>query len=379
MSKWEIVSLVLPFLSILAFILALVVLYKVAKLYKKTVEQNMKQMEMFTYKKDDPNVVVIGGGTGQSVFLRGLKHETKNITAIVTVADDGGGSGVLREDLGMIPPGDIRNCLLALANMEPAMSEVMRYRFPDGSLKGQSFGNLFLAAMTGIYDNFETAVYKMGQVFAVTGRVLPVSLDNINLIAELENGETVVGESNIPRQVRKTKSAIKKIYLDNPDAKPLDEVVTSIKNADAVAIGPGSLYTSILPNLLVEGVVDALSTTRAPKVYVCNIMTQPGETGGKNVLDHVKVIVDHAGINFIDYVLVNNEYLPQGVFERYTKDGAELVMLDKEQRDGLEAMGIKCIEEKLIEIKNGYIRHDAEMVSKAVVDIAIKEKTKYEK
>ena len=379
MSKWEIVSLVLPFLSILAFILALVVLYKVAKLYKKTVEQNMKQMEMFTYKKDDPNVVVIGGGTGQSVFLRGLKHETKNITAIVTVADDGGGSGVLREDLGMIPPGDIRNCLLALANMEPAMSEVMRYRFPDGSLKGQSFGNLFLAAMTGIYDNFETAVYKMGQVFAVTGRVLPVSLDNINLIAELENGETVVGESNIPRQVRKTKSAIKKIYLDNPDAKPLDEVVTSIKNADAVAIGPGSLYTSILPNLLVEGVVDALSTTRAPKVYVCNIMTQPGETGGRNVLDHVKVIVDHAGINFIDYVLVNNEYLPQGVFERYAKDGAELVMLDKDQRDGLEAMGIKCIEEKLIEIKNGYIRHDAEMVSKAVVDIAIKEKTKYEK
>ena len=379
MSKWEIVSLVLPFLSILAFILALVVLYKVAKLYKKTVEQNMKQMEMFTYKKDDPNVVVIGGGTGQSVFLRGLKHETKNITAIVTVADDGGGSGVLREDLGMIPPGDIRNCLLALANMEPAMSEVMRYRFPDGSLKGQSFGNLFLAAMTGIYDNFETAVYKMGQVFAVTGRVLPVSLDNINLIAELENGETVVGESNIPRQVRKTKSAIKKIYLDNPDAKPLDEVVTSIKNADAVAIGPGSLYTSILPNLLVEGVVDALSTTRAPKVYVCNIMTQPGETGGKNVLDHVKVIVDHAGINFIDYVLVNNEYLPQGVFERYAKDGAELVMLDKGQREGLEAMGIKCIEEKLIEIKNGYIRHDAEMVSKAVVDIAIKEKTKYEK
>lgn len=374
MSKWEIVSLVLPFLSILAFILALVVLYKVAKLYKKTVEQNMKQMEMFTYKKDDPNVVVIGGGTGQSVFLRGLKHETKNITAIVTVADDGGGSGVLREDLGMIPPGDIRNCLLALANMEPAMSEVMRYRFPDGSLKGQSFGNLFLAAMTGIYDNFETAVYKMGQVFAVTGRVLPVSLDNINLIAELENGETVVGESNIPRQVRKTKSAIKKIYLDNPDAKPLDEVVTSIKNADAVAIGPGSLYTSILPNLLVEGVVDALSTTRAPKVYVCNIMTQPGETGGKNVLDHVKVIVDHAGINFIDYVLVNNEYLPQGVFERYANDGAELVMLDKEQRDGLEAMGIKCIEEKLIEIKNGYIRHDAEMVSKAVVDIAIKAK-----
>lgn len=379
MSKWEIISLVLPFLSILAFILALAVLYKVAKLYKKTVEQNMKQMEMFTYKKDDPNVVVIGGGTGQSVFLRGLKHETKNITAIVTVADDGGGSGVLREDLGMIPPGDIRNCLLALANMEPTMSEVMKYRFTDGSLKGQSFGNLFLAAMTGIYGNFETAVYKMGQVFAVTGRVLPVSLDNINLIAELENGETVVGESNIPCQVRKTNNPINRIYLDNPDAKPLDEVVTSIKNADVVAIGPGSLYTSILPNILVEGVVDALSTTRAPKVYVCNIMTQPGETGGKNVLDHVKVIVEHAGINFIDYVLINNEHLPHGVFERYAKDGAELVMLDKDQRDGLEAMGIKCIEEKLIEIKNGYIRHDAEMVSKAVVDIAIKEKTKSEK
>lgn len=376
MTKLEIILLILSFLGIVAFIIALVVLYKFIKLYKKTMEQNIRHMEMFTYKKDDPNVVVIGGGTGQSVFLRGLKHETKNITAIVTVADDGGGSGVLREDLGMLPPGDIRNCLLALANMEPTMSEVMKYRFQEGSLKGQSFGNLFLAAMTGIYDNFETAVYKMGQVFAITGRVLPVSLDDINLIAELENGDTVVGESNIPCQVRKTKSPIKRIYLDKPDAKPLDEVVTSIKKADAIAIGPGSLYTSILPNLLVDGVVDALSTTKAPKIYVCNIMTQPGETGGKNVLDHVKTLVDHAGINFIDYVLVNNEALPQGVFERYAKDGAELVMLDSDQRTDLEDMGISCIEAKLIEIKKGYIRHDAELVSKAVVDIAIKEKTK---
>nr|WP_314278882.1 YvcK family protein [uncultured Peptostreptococcus sp.] len=376
MDKWDIALLVLPTLSILAFILALAVLYKVAKLYKKTIEQNMKQMEMFTYKKDDPKVVVIGGGTGQAVFLRGLKQETKNITAVVTVADDGGGSGVLREDLGMLPPGDIRNCLLALSNMEPAMSEVMKYRFQDGSLRGQSFGNLFLAAMTGIYGNFETAVYKMGQVFAVTGRVLPVSLDNINLIAELENGETVLGESNIPCKVRKTNSQIKKLYLDKPDAKPLDEVITSIKAADVIAIGPGSLYTSILPNLLVEGVVDALSTTRAPKIYVCNIMTQPGETGNKNVLEHIKVIIDHAGINFIDYVLVNNEYLPKGVFERYAKNESQLVTLDNDQRLGLEKLGIRCIEEKLIEIKKGYIRHDAELVSKAVVDIAISEKTK---
>lgn len=367
LSGVEIVLALLAFLGIIAFVIAIVVTYKFIGLYEKAINESQKTFQKIEENLSEPKVVVIGGGTGQSVFLRGLKHDTKNITAIVTVADDGGGSGALREDLGMLPPGDIRNCLLALANIEPTMSEVMQYRFNEGALKGQSFGNLFIAAMTGLYGNFETAVYKMSQIFAITGRVLPVTLDNINLVAKLSNGETVVGESNIPTIAREKNSKIVKMSLDKPDVKPLEEVISSIKKADVIVIGPGSLYTSIIPNILVEDVVDALSTTKAPKIYVCNIMTQPGETDGKNVLDHVKVINEHAGVNIIDYVISNNEKLPVGVFERYAKDGAELVLLDDEQKKELEKMNITSIEEKLIEIKSGYIRHDAELVSACVM------------
>ena len=171
-------------IGILGWIALFISLY----LYKKSNKNRNKILDLKIVEKEGPKVVVIGGGTGQSIFLRGLKHYTQNITAIVTVADDGGGSGVLREDLGMLPPGDIRNCLLALANIEPTMNEVMQYRFTDGNLKGQSFGNLFIAAMNGLYGNFETAVYKMSEVFAITGRVLPVTLENVNLIAKLKNG-----------------------------------------------------------------------------------------------------------------------------------------------------------------------------------------------
>lgn len=372
LSGTELVLSLLAFLGVLAFVVALFVSYKFLKLYKKALYQSQMTFQKIEQKIFEPNVVVIGGGTGQSVFLRGLKHATRNITAIVTVADDGGGSGALREDLGMLPPGDIRNCILALANIEPTMNEVMQYRFPEGALKGQSFGNLFIAAMTGLYDNFETAVYKMSQIFAITGKVLPVTMDNINLVAKLDNGETIVGESNIPKEARKRKAKIERMSLDKNDVKPLDEVIHSIKTADAIVIGPGSLYTSILPNLLVEDVIDALVASRAPKIYVCNIMTQPGETDEKDVLEHVRVLLDHAGENFIDYVVANNEKLPSGVFERYAKDGAKLVLLDEHQKEELNRMGITYIEQKLIEIKNGYIRHDAELVSNSVMKIAIK-------
>ena len=220
--------------------------------------ERIRYLELQTKENKGPNVVVIGGGTGQSIFLRGLKHHTENITAIVTVADDGGGSGVLRSDLGMLPPGDIRNCIMALANIEPTMNEVMQYRFEDGALKGQSFGNLFLAAMNGLYGNFETAVYKIGQIFAITGRVLPVTLENIDLIATLENSQVVKGESTIPKEVRKQKCKIDKITLIPEKCRPLDEVISSIHGADIIVMGPGSLYTSVIPNLLVPGVIDAI-------------------------------------------------------------------------------------------------------------------------
>lgn len=322
----------------------------------------------------DPKIVVIGGGTGQSIFLRGLKHFSRNITAIVTVADDGGGSGILREDLGMLPPGDIRNCLLALANIEPTMNEVMQYRFTEGALKGQSFGNLFLAAMNGLYGNFEVAVYKMSEIFAITGRVLPVTLEDINLTARLKNGNIVKGESRIPKEVKKQNSPIDRIYLDPMDVKSLDEVTNSIKDADIIIMGPGSLYTSIIPNLLVEGVVDTIKKSSAPKVYITNIMTQPGETDDYNVLDHVNAIVKHTNENLIDYVIVNNEILPSEILSRYEQDGAKQVLIDKEQREVLKDMGAKTIEKNLIEVKNNYIRHDAKCISDIVVSLALSHK-----
>ena len=356
------------FIGIAGWIAFFIAIY----LNKKAKDDILKSITIEEKESLEPKIVVIGGGTGQSVFLRGLKKKANNITAIVTVADDGGGSGVLREDLGMLPPGDIRNCLLALANIEPTMREVMQYRFTDGALKGQSFGNLFLAAMNGLYGNFEVALYKMSQIFAITGKVLPVTLKNINLIAELKNGKIVKGESKIPEEVKKYKTSIEKVYLDEQNVKPLDEVITSIENADIIIMGPGSLYTSIIPNLLVDGVVDAIKKSKAPKVYICNIMTQPGETDNYNVLEHINAIVRHTNNNIIDYIISNNEVLGKEMLERYQNDGANQVLLDDEQRNKLRVMDIKCIEENLIEIKNNYIRHDANHISDIVINLALR-------
>ncbi|MBS5788517.1 MAG: YvcK family protein [Clostridioides difficile] len=356
---------------ILVGILGWLGLFVTLFLYQKAKREKIKLFTRSTTECYDPTVVVIGGGTGQSVFLRGLKHNTQNITAVVTVSDDGGGSGVLREDLGMLPPGDIRNCLLALANIEPTMNEIMQYRFSDGQLKGQSFGNLFLAAMNGLYGNFETAVYKMSEIFAITGRVLPVTLEDVNLIAELKDGCVIKGESIIPKEAKARKTSIYKISLEPADVKPLKDVINSIYESDIIVIGPGSLYTSIIPNLLIDDVVKAIKASSAPKVYISNIMTQPGETDGYNVLDHVKAIEKHAGSNIIDYVIVNNEKLPNKVLNLYKHDGAQQVLLDKKQTEGLKNMGIKCIEKNMVEIKNNYIRHDAKYISNIIIELAL--------
>ncbi len=350
----------------LSLIIAIFVYLKIEK--DKKVIKNTD----FKFNNEKPNVVVIGGGTGQSVFLRGLKYYTPNITAVVTVADDGGGSGILREDLGMLPPGDIRNCLLALANIEPTMDEVMKYRFTEGALKGQSFGNLFIAAMNGLYGNFETAVYKMSEIFAITGRVLPVTLEDITLVANLKNGNLVKGESTIPKEVKLQNSSIESVHLEPKNVEPLEEVLNSINNADAIVIGPGSLYTSIMPNLLVNGVVEAIKKSKAPKIYISNIMTQPGETDNYDVLSHVEAINKHCGECIIDTVILNNEVLPGGVVDIYAKDGAKQVLLNKKQKQRLEQMGIKTIECNLVEIKNNYIRHDADYISNIVVNLALK-------
>ena len=268
---------------------------------------------MMIKENNETKVVVIGGGTGLSTMLRGLKQYTSHITAIVTVGDDGGGSGKLREDLGMLPPGDIRNCILALADTEPLMEDLLQYRFTEGSLKGQCFGNLFLAAMAGISENFEDAVQKMSSVLAVKGKVLPVTLDDMKLVAELENGEIIEGESKIPSEVIVRKTRIKKLAIKPIDAKPLEEAIKAINNADVIIMGPGSLYTSIIPNLLVKGIPEAICKSPAKKVYISNVMTQPGETDGFKVSNHLKVLMDYGVAGNIDYVIAKLEGNKRGL------------------------------------------------------------------
>ena len=319
---------------------------------------------MMIKENNEAKVVVIGGGTGLSTMLRGLKQYTSHITAIVTVGDDGGGSGKLREDLGMLPPGDIRNCILALADTEPLMEDLLQYRFTEGSLKGQCFGNLFLAAMAGISENFEDAVQKMSSVLAVKGKVLPVTLDDMKLVAELENGEIIEGESKIPSEVIVRNTRIKKIAIKPIDAKPLEEAIKAINNADVIIMGPGSLYTSIIPNLLVKGIPEAICKSPAKKVYISNVMTQPGETDGFKVSNHLKVLMDYGVAENIDYVIANNGIIPPDIKEKYAKENAELVVLDYENINNLN---VKIIEADLIKITKRYVKHNAEKLAELIM------------
>ncbi|MGM9973958.1 MAG: uridine diphosphate-N-acetylglucosamine-binding protein YvcK [Clostridiaceae bacterium] len=323
-----------------------------------------------------PKIVVIGGGTGLSTMLRGLKYYTSNITAIVTVADDGGSSGDLREDLGMLAPGDIRNCILALADTEPLMEELLQYRFTDGRLKNHSFGNLFLAAMDGISDNFEDAVQKMSSVLAVTGKVLPVTLDDMKLKARFKNGSIVEGESIIPKEAVAQGTSIEKMMIIPEEAKALPDAIEAIMDADAVIIGPGSLYTSIIPNLLVKDITAALRKSNALKIYVSNIMTQPGESDGFTAADHVKAIMDHSHKDIIDYVIGNVEPLGRELRERYLKEGSTLVTFDRRE---LEKLGVEIIEANLVKVKKDLVRHDADYLARVLAETIMEKKLLYDK
>lgn len=319
-------------------------------------------------KRHSKRVVVIGGGTGSSVLLRGLKLYTENLTAIVTVADDGGGSGVLRKDLGMLPPGDIRSCILALADDEGIMQQLLNYRFEEGMLKGQSFGNLFLAAMNGISGNFMEAVKRASDVMAIKGKVLPISLEKITLCAKLSNGEVVNGESFIPVRAIEHKTKIKEVSIFPEDAKPLPDAIEAILDAQAIIIGPGSLYTSIMPNLLVGGLVEALKKTKAKRFYVSNIMTQPGETDGYDVWDHVEVIERHLGCSgkdIFDYLVINRSQALGKSLEKYEMGGASMVRFAEER---FWSADYKLIIDDFSQVKSGYIRHDAKKVAEAILE-----------
>ncbi|MGB9839016.1 gluconeogenesis factor YvcK family protein [Thermovenabulum sp.] len=306
-------------------------------------------------------VVAIGGGTGLPSLLRGIKYYTKDITAIVTVADDGGSSGRLRDELKMPPPGDIRNCLLALANTEPLMEKLFQYRFDTGFLKGHSFGNLFLAAMTEVLGDFELAIKESSKVLAVSGQVMPSTLEDIVLMAEYDDGSVAIGESLIPRIKRK----INKVKLIPEDAKPLNEALEAIEKADVIILGPGSLYTSIIPNLLIRGIREAIESSSAKKIFVVNIMTQPGETDNYTAFDHVKAIVEHAGRKVIEYVLVNVEKIPERLLQKYKEEGSVPVVVDEER---ILEMGYKIIKTEVLSI-NDVIRHDSEKLAREIMKL----------
>lgn len=304
----------------------------------------------------DKKVVAIGGGTGLSMMLKGIKLFTQNINAIVTVADDGGSSGILREDLDMPAPGDIRNCIVALADTEDILKKLFRYRFKCGSLKGHSFGNLFLAAMTDVTGDFESAIEHMSSVLAVSGHVLPVTKENINIKAKLKNGSEVFGESNIPKECINQGTCVQEIFTEPKGVKAFQKCIDAIYDADVVVLGPGSLYTSIIPNLLIDGICDALLKTKAKKVYICNVMTQPGETDGYSAFDHAKAVLNHSSESLIDICIANTGTVCDRIYQRYLEQNSNLVPLDKEK---FENANIDLIAENLVYIdEREMVRHD---------------------
>lgn len=269
----------------------------------------------FRFLQKGPRVVALGGGTGLSTLLRGLKKYTGNLTAIVTVADDGGSSGRLRKEYRILPPGDFRQCITALADVEPLMTTLFQHRFKEGSLNGHSFGNLFIMAMAEITGDFEHAIRESGRVLAVRGQIVPSTLRDVTLIAEMADGETRIGESSIPHANGNgdgdghggvaTATAIKRVFLQ-PESTINPEAEEAILNAEMITVGPGSLYTSILPNLVVDGMAEALKASPAIKVFICNVATQPGETDFFRVSDHLKAIESHLGTNIFDFAVINS-------------------------------------------------------------------------
>jgi uncharacterized cofD-like protein len=309
-----------------------------------------------------PRITVIGGGTGLSTMLHGLKEYTSNITAIVTVADDGGSSGRLRKDFNMLPPGDIRNCLVALADSEPLMGQLFQFRFEEGDgLKGHSFGNLFIAAMTKVAGSFDAAIKESSRVLAIRGSVVPSTLDKAVLVAEHVDGHETVGESDIPKANR----PIKRISLRPANCRATSEAIDAIRKADAVVLGPGSLYTSIIPNLLIGNIYREMMSSKAIKIYVCNVMTQKGETDGYKASDHLRAIVDHTAPGIINYCIVNTARISQEMLKKYEGEFSYPVTADIEN---LKKMKVKAVEAHIISTRD-YVRHDSVRLAKIIVDL----------
>lgn len=312
---------------------------------------------------EKPKVVVMGGGTGLSVILRGLKHFPVDITAIVTVADDGGSSGKLRDELEIPAPGDLRNVMVALSEIEPLVEDLLQYRFKgDTSLAGHPLGNLLLAAMVGVTGDLTSAIKGLTNVFGIKGKILPSTCDEVTLVAEMEDGSIVEGESKIPEAGKK----IKKIYLKE-QPKPVMETITAVKEADLIVLGIGSLYTSIIPNLLPARMKLAIHESKAKKVYICNAMEQPGETEGYTLGDHVQALHDHVGSKFIDAAIADITEIPEKTIDLYREQGVGPVKVD---RGRCADIGVEVIDQKLVEIiENGNIRHHPYKTAAAVYSL----------
>ncbi len=319
------------------------------------------------FLEQGPKIVVVGGGTGLSVILHGIKEFTSNITAVVTVADDGGSSGRLRQQFDIVAPGDIRNCLVALANEETMMRDLFQYRFEqDTEFSGHSFGNLFLTAMTQVTGDFEKALKESSKILSIRGRVLPSTIEKVVLMAEHADGRTTEGEAKIP----KAGSPIKKIYIKPADAAAATDVIKAIREAELIILGPGSLYTSIIPNLLIKEIREAVMASEVTKIYVCNIMTQAGETDHFKASDHIKELVTHTNPDVVDACVVNVGHIPIAMQKKYATENAIPVEADSQT---IRDMGYEVIEEDLVNVTD-HIRHDANKLAKIVTNLLNLEK-----
>jgi uncharacterized cofD-like protein len=323
-------------------------------------------------------IVALGGGTGLSAVLRGLKEYVvgpkgnggarpiADLTAVVTVTDDGGSSGRLRREYSVLPPGDIRNCMVALSKDEHLLGELFQYRFPVGrGLAGHSFGNLFLTALTNITGDFSQAIQVSAQVLAIRGRIFPSTAQNVTLEAELENGIIIAGETNISR----SRKPINRVRLVPRRVRPVREALDALRNADLILIGPGSLYTSIIPNLLVEEIVDVIANSRATRVYIANLMTQPGETQHYSVADHVRAIYHHTRSGLFDFVVINNRPVTPRLLRRYQTLGAEPVDPSLEE---LDQLGLRYVTGNLLQ-EEGVVRHDQSRLTQLLIDKFVKQ------
>ncbi|MBN8235409.1 YvcK family protein [Halobacillus kuroshimensis] len=302
--------------------------------------------------KTKPRVVVIGGGTGMPVLLRGLKKLPVDLSAIVTVADDGGSSGRLRTEMAIPAPGDIRNVVAALSDAEPMLLDLFQHRFSNGNgLSGHSMGNLLLAAMASMTGDFYKGIKEISRVLNVRGNIYPIANHSMNLHAEMEDGTIVTGESSIPKQGKR----IKRVFVSPTPVQPLPEAVEAIHSADLIVIAPGSLYTSILPNIIIPEIGHALKETKAKVTYICNVMTQEGETSGYSAGDHIQALVDHIGRDVVQSVIVHNRPIDQQVRKKYAEENAEPVIYDI---DRIKSMGVQVIEEDIIDHDKVMLRHD---------------------